>query len=352
MLKKILCMALAALLTLSMTCRHAVSADLVKVPTAWLDEHESFLMWYAVEHGWDKEAGLDIKMQLFSSGADILNALPSGKWVFAGMGAVPAMLGNLRYGTSIIALGNDEARCNAVLVRADSPIAKVKGWNKDYPHVLGSPETVRGKTFLVTTVSSAHYALSAWLEVLGLTDSDIAIKNMDQAQALAAFENNIGDGVGLWAPHMFVAQDKGAVLAADMKMLGKGNPIVLVADTKYAAAHPDVTARFLGVFLRAVTMFKATPPEKLVGEYQRFHREFVGKDYDAALALKDLQYHPVQDLQEQLALFDDSKGQSQVQQWQADIAAYFSSIGRITAEEARKVADGKYATNAYLKLVK
>ena len=61
-------------------------------------------------------------------------------------------------------------------------------------------------------------------EALGLTDSDIAIKNMDQAQALAAFENNIGDGVGLWAPHMFVAMNKGAVIAADMKMLGKGNP--------------------------------------------------------------------------------------------------------------------------------
>lgn len=352
MLKKFLCMALAAFMLLSVSARTASTAELVEVPTAWLDEHETFLMWYAVEKGWDVEAGLKIKMQLFSSGADILNALPSGKWVYAGMGAVPAMLGNLRYGTTIIALGNDESRCNVVLVRPDSPIAKVKGWNKEHPNVLGSPETVRGKTFLVTTVSSAHYALSAWLETLGLTDSDIAIKNMDQAQALAAFENNIGDGVGLWAPHMFVAMDKGAVLAADMKMLGKGNPIVLVADTRYAEKQPDVTARFLSVYLRAVKMFKETSPEMLVSEYQRFHREFVGKDYDATLALKDLQYHPVFDLQQQLSLFDDSKGPSQVQKWQADIAAYFSSIGRITAEEAKKVADGKYATNAYLKLVK
>mgnify|MGYP000081473868 CR=1 FL=1 len=107
--------------------------------------------------GWDKEAGLDIDIQYFGSGMDILNALPSGSWVFAGMGGVPAMMGNLRYGTSIIANGNDESMTNSVLVRPDSAIAKVKGYNKDFPDVLGSPDTVKGKTFLTTTVSSAHY---------------------------------------------------------------------------------------------------------------------------------------------------------------------------------------------------
>lgn len=57
---------------------------------------------------------------------------------------------------------------NSVLVRPDSPIAKVKGYNKDFPEVLGSPDTVKGKTFLTTTVSSAHYGLSSWLKVPGL----------------------------------------------------------------------------------------------------------------------------------------------------------------------------------------
>lgn len=123
------------------------------------------------------------------------------------------MMGNLRYGTSVIAIGNDESMTNSVLVRPDSPIAKVKGYNKDFPEVLGSPDTVKGKTFLTTTVSSAHYGLSSWLKVLGLTDKDITIKNMDQAQALAAFDNGIGDGVALWAPHMYAGQEKGWKIA-------------------------------------------------------------------------------------------------------------------------------------------
>ena len=136
-------------------------------PLGWTNTKPS-LIWYAKEKGWDKEAGLDIDIQYFGSGMDILNALPSGSWVFAGMGGVPAMMGNLRYGTSVIAIGNDESMTNSVLVRPDSPIAKVKGYNKDFPEVLGSPDTVKGKTFLTTTVSSAHYGLSSRLKVLGL----------------------------------------------------------------------------------------------------------------------------------------------------------------------------------------
>ena len=267
--KKLISAFLAAAFCVSLAGM-AFAEKLTKVPTAWMDEHETFLIWYAKEKGWDKEAGLDIDIQYFGSGMDILNALPSGSWVFAGMGGVPAMMGYLRYGTSVIAIGNDESMTNSVLVRPDSPIAKVKGYNKDFPEVLGSPDTVKGKTFLTTTVSSAHYGLSSWLKVLGLTDKDITIKNMDQAQALAAFDNGIGDGVALWAPHMYAGRKT----------------------------------------------------------------------------------HPVYNREEQLALFDTSKGMSTAQKWQSDIAKFFASVGSINKDELKKVENGAYATDKYLKLVK
>ena len=53
-----------------------------------------------------------------------------------------------------------------------------------------------------------------------------------------------------------------------------------------------------------------------------------------------------------LELFDDTGAPSQVQQWQSSVAAFFRDINRITSDEAKKVEDGKYATNTYLKLVK
>lgn len=351
-MKKWIAFAMAAVFTLAIAGQ-TMAASLTKVPTAWLDEHETFLMWYAKEKGWDKEAGLDIEIKYFNSGADILNALPSGEWVFAGMGAVPAMLGNLRYDTIVIANGNDESMTNGVVVRKDSPISKVKGWNKDFPNILGSPETVKGKTFLVTTVSSAHYALSSWLNVLGLKDSDVVIKNMDQAQAVGAFENNIGDGVALWAPHLFLAMDKtGGVLAADLNMCKKGNPIVLIANAKYANANPEITGKFLSIYLRAVNMVQKETAISLVPEYKRFFLEWAGKSYDDKLSQLDIEKHPVFNLEEQLIMFDDSKGQSQAQKWQGEIAEFFTVVGRITPQEAKKVGDGKYATNKFLKMVK
>ncbi|MBR4423273.1 MAG: ABC transporter substrate-binding protein [Mailhella sp.] len=320
--------------------------------TAWMDEHESFLMWYAHEKGWDKEAGLDIEMLLFSSGMDIINALPAGEWVFAGEGAVPAMMGALRYGVQVILIGNDESFTNCVMVRPDSPIAKVKGFNKDNPEVLGDPKDVKGKTFLCTTVSSAHYALSFWLSVLGLKDTDVVIKNMDQAQALAAFEKGIGDGVALWAPHMYKGEELGWKIAGTVNTCGKGLPIVLCADKNYAEKNPEIAAKFLSIYLRSVNMLQKEPLESLVSEYQRFFLEWVGKEYSAELALKDLQTHPVFNLEQQRALFDESKGQSTAQKWQGDIAKFFTSVGRITQAECDVVGDGKYATGKYLDLVK
>ena len=126
---------------------------------------------------------------------------------------------------------------------------------------------------------------------------------------------------------------------------------MLIADAKYANAHPEITAKFLGIYLRAVNMLQKESAESLVPEYRRFFLEWAGKDYDKGLALKDIQKHPVYNLEEQLVMFDDSKGQSQAQKWQGEIAEFFTTVGRITPEEAKKVKDGKYATNKFLKQV-
>ena len=52
-----------------------------------------------------------------------------------------------------------------------------------------------------------------------------------------------------------------------------GNPIVLIADTAYAEKNPEITAKFLSIYLRAVNMLQKEPLESLVPEYQRFFLE-------------------------------------------------------------------------------
>ena len=244
---------LAVVLFITFSCA-AFAAAPVKLRTAWLDEHEAFLVWYAKEKGWDKEEGLDIEMLLFSSGMAQLNALPAGEWVLAGTGAVPGMMGALRYGTYTIAVTNDESYTNALLLRPDSPILKTKGYNKDYPEVYGHPDDVRGKTFLITTMSSPHFTLSHWLRVLGLKESDVTIKNIDQAQGLAAFDSGIGDGVCLWAPHMFFGIDKGWKVAGTPNTCGVGritpDELKVVKDGSYA------TDKFLKLVKQPIPDYK------------------------------------------------------------------------------------------------
>ena len=126
---KVLTSSLAVVLFITFSCA-AFAAAPVKLRTAWLDEHEAFLVWYAKEKGWDKEEGLDIEMLLFSSGMAQLNALPAGEWVLAGTGAVPGMMGALRYGTYTIAVTNDESSCSAPTARYSRPKATTKTTRK------------------------------------------------------------------------------------------------------------------------------------------------------------------------------------------------------------------------------
>ena len=45
-------------------------------------------------------------------------------------------------------------------------------------------------------------------------DVEDVYKRQDQSQVVGAFENNIGDGIAIWAPHTFIVQEKGGVVFA------------------------------------------------------------------------------------------------------------------------------------------
>ena len=121
---------------------------------------------------------------------------------------------------------------------------------------------------------------------------------------------------------------------------------------KFCDANPELVAKFLRVFLRSANMLQKETPESLAPEYCRFFQEFVGKSFTPEMAALDIKTHPVFNLEEQLALFDGSKGQSKAQYWQSEMAKFFAGIGSINPAELKKVEDGSYATDKFLKLVK
>jgi NitT/TauT family transport system substrate-binding protein/sulfonate transport system substrate-binding protein len=326
---------------------------LITVNTAWMPEHELFFAWYAKEKGFDKQEGLDLKLLSFDSGMAIAEALPAKQWVLGGTGGVPMVVTALRYNAYLIGIGNNESWTNALFVRPNSPVLKTKGAVKGYPDIYGTAADIKGKTFLVTTVSSAHFAMSSYLKAFGLKDSDVVVKQMDQASAVAAFESGIGDFACLWAPYTYTAVDKGWKEIANVDSSKAALPIVFVADKEYADKNPEVVAKFLRVMFRSINKLKeegATPEN--IQLYQRMYKEFAGMEYTPDQAKKDIQSHPVYTLQDQLKMFDTAKGQSEVQRWEFLIADFLNANGRLKDAELAKVKSMNWVNGSYLKMVK
>lgn len=328
-----------------------MAEDLIPLPTCWMPEHETFFAWYAKEMGYDKEEGLDMELLYFESGMSQLEALPAGEWVLGGTGGVPHVLGALRYGAYMIGLGNNESFLNAVFVRPDSAVAQTKGAVEGFPEIYGTADDIRGKTFLVTTVSSAHYAMSTYLAVFGLQDSDVIVKQMDQASIMAAFESGIGDFACLWAPYTYTAEENGWIEAGNVFTAGAALPITFVGDKTFCDENPEIVAKFLRVMFRSINKLSeegATPEN--VALFQRMYQEWAGMEYTYEQAEKDIQMHPVWTLDEQLALFDASNGESTAQEWERRIAEFLHVNGKLTDEEFAQVQDGHWITDKFLKL--
>jgi NitT/TauT family transport system substrate-binding protein/sulfonate transport system substrate-binding protein len=355
-MKKLVLVAMVVLMASLLLCEVGVaqtSQKLIPVNTAWMAEHELFLGWYAKQQGFDKQEGLDFKLQYFDSGMAIAEALPAKQWVLGATGGVPMVVTTLRYGAYMIGVGNNESWNNAVYVRPNSPVLKSKGAVKGFPNIYGTAADVKGKTFLVTTVSSAHIAMTSYLKVFGLKDSDVVIKQMDQASAVAAFESGVGDFVCLWAPYTYTAAEKGWKEAANVDSAKAAVPIVFIADKQFADQNPEVVAKFLRVMFRSINKLKdegATPEN--IKLYQQMYKEFAGMEYTADDAKKDIESHPVYKLDQQLKMFDTSKGMSEVQRWELFIAEFLRANGRIKDAEFDKVKSMDWITGKYLKMVK
>lgn len=330
----------------------AGAAEPVPMKTAWLGEHETFAVWYAKQHGWDKEAGLALTMLRFDSGKAIVEGSLAYDWAVAGCGAVPALTAALSERIDIIAVANDESAANALYVRADSPILAIRGANPAHPDIHGDRESVRGREILCPRGTSAHYATAMWLKALGLSEEEVRIRETASTQALGAFAGGLADVVALWAPLTYEAETRGFKAAALSRDCGASQPVLIIANHDYAVQHPEQIEAFLRMYLRAVACLRDTPPETLAPDYIRFYQEWTGRKLTPANAVRDLRAHPVFTLDEQLALFDASAGKSELQKWLSAIVAFYESIGGVRDEDRPRLQRLNAVTDVYLKALR
>ena len=325
---------------------HAKAAE--QLQTAWIGEHEAFLVWYAKQKGWDKDAGLDIRMLRFGSGDKIVSRQGDYQWKIAGCGAVPTLMAASKGQFYVVGIGNDESDLNAIYVRPDSPILAEKGFNPDFPNVFGTPESVKGKLILCPKKTSARYLLDKWLAALGLEEKDVKIEELEPTPALGAFKNGYGDILAVWSPFTREAETLGFKVAAHSQDCGATQPVLLVADRAFTEKNPDAVRAFLKVYLRVVDEIKAQGPETLAPAYVRFAEAWMGKKFSEADAIAELREHPVFSLEEQLALFGED-GESPLKAWLAEIAAFSE---KMNPDTAHRHATPEAVSDRFLKALK
>jgi len=195
--------------------------------------------------------------------------------------------------------------------------------------------------------------MGSYLSVFGLADKDVVVKNMDQASIMAAFEKGIGDFACIWAPYTYTAEAKGWKEVGNVDSAGRGIPLVLIGDKEYSDKNPEVAAKFLRIILRAINKLKEEgPTAQNVNLYLKMYKEWAGMEYKYEDAKKDIESHPVFQLDEQLKLFDASKGESETQRWERLLAEFLNANGRIKDEEFAKVKNVGWVTDKFLKMVK
>jgi len=296
------------------------------------------LEWYiATKKGWWKEVGLNPAMNTFASGAPEIAAGASGSWDMGGAGDIPAVLGAARYGLLTIAIADHEAAIITIMATKE----KAGEYLKD-------PGLLKGKTIPVTSNSTGQWGAATCLEKkFGLKNTDYRFVNLSPPEINAAVSSGRYDVSEVWAPNTYILESSlGAKIICtgeEMKLPITSNLFVL---PEYAKAHPQVVAKFLAVYLRAVAWERAHPKEteKMLGEFFKS----VGVNIPEGYLARELHDRPAYTLSEQLEIFRKADGRmSKAEDWSNQVADFMVSVD--TIGKAPKAEN--YVTGMYLEMV-
>jgi sulfonate transport system substrate-binding protein len=290
----------------------------------------------AEEKGWWKELGLKVTITNFPAGAPQIAA--SKSWDVGYTGAVPAVLGAVRFNLHTVAFSDDQSATNGLYVR---------GPNADA--VLKNPASLKGGTVFLTGNSTVDLAARMCLQKFGLAKGDVTVRSMGQAEIIAAMSSGSADVGGLWAPNTYTVEEKaGAKSLCSGKDAGVVIPGNIVVRAEWAKENPQLVARFLAVYLRAQRVLAANRKDGVAA--MKRHYDTGGVNISEAAMNKEFDVRPMFDLNSQLAMFNRGSAASRADTTMNTIAAFMKEVGSLRADEALPEPKA-YVTDEYLKLI-
>lgn len=236
--------------------------ELTKLRVAVQPYYNGMQMAYILDKDLGTQYGLELEPILFSNGATANEALAADQWDVTLTGGA-FVFGVANYGAKIVGSHINGTGGNELYVRADSPIASVKGYNPTYPDIYGSPETVKGAKIIIATGTTSQQCAVKWLEAIGVNEEDVELVNMDYATGYQAFLSGEADAVVLVSPYCYDAPAQGWVKAADLVNLHAANYEEIMCTAKAYEQMPDAIASFVALVYMANDALEADPALKL-----------------------------------------------------------------------------------------
>lgn len=285
---------------------------------------------------WAQE-GLKPEFSTFPSGAPQITAGATDAWDVGGTGSPPALAGAARYGLLTIGITNDESVTNAVMIRGDAR----KTWLKD------PGRDIRGKTVLVTTTSTGEYVLLSYLASIGLAKNDVKIVPMDQSLIVSSFAGTTGDLFVTWAPNTYTVLSRGGEMLANGRTVGVTVPGSLVATPKFAREHPDLVAKFLRVYFKAVEWSMVNRKEAV--EMLAKFNEQGGVVLDKKYFNEEFQLRPIWTIPGELYLMARYEGKPSVaDEWYSAVGDYLIAAGALKEKpDPKKFITDQFVRRAY-----
>jgi NitT/TauT family transport system substrate-binding protein len=228
--------------------------------------------WIAMEKGFFKEEGLEMKPIVFTSGVPLMQALSGGSVDVAILGAVISNFPSQGVG-KVFLLNDIEFDTAKLYARPESGVSTIKD--------------LKGKRIATVKGTTAHVFLHNALKANGLDSTkDVELVSMDMAGAVAAFISGAVPVISTWVPFDVQIREKvpGVKLISSAKEFYPGAAIMggWVAANKYHETKQEVLKKIIRAWAKANDYLMAGTADALKLIHAKAYSNIPFSDIEAA----------------------------------------------------------------------
>ncbi len=196
--------------------------------------------------GYFDEQGLDVDLQQFAGGSEMIAALATNDLNVGFGGAGPGLFNAYEQGLPVKIIANGHHEGDPV----STPLVVSKA--KCESGEITSVADLKGKKVSINAPGATEYWLSQALAQGGLTLADVDLQTLAFPDAVAALGSGAIDAAILGEPTATLAEQQGVgvILTNNFDVQGV-TPTMVYANTDFLSSNPDAAAKLMAAYVKA-----------------------------------------------------------------------------------------------------